>query len=64
MRRLAWTFAARIGDKYQIHLTQPNYALICFIFLFLLVSGVGYDLWLWHFLDFSINFYGIKNKWS
>ena len=21
MRRLAWTFAARIGDKYQIHLT-------------------------------------------
>ena len=24
MRRLAWTFAARIGDKYQIHLTWPN----------------------------------------
>ena len=24
MRRLAWTFAARIGDKYQIHLTGPN----------------------------------------
>ena len=23
MRRLAWTFAARIGDKYQIHLTWP-----------------------------------------
>ena len=23
MRRLAWTFAARIGDKYQIRLTQP-----------------------------------------
>ena len=22
MRRLAWTFAARIGDKYQIHLTR------------------------------------------
>ena len=23
MRRLAWTFAARIGDKYQIRFTQP-----------------------------------------
>ena len=23
MRRLAWTFAARISDKYQIRLTQP-----------------------------------------
>ena len=22
-RRLAWTFAARIGDKYQIRLTRP-----------------------------------------
>ena len=26
MRRLAWTFAARIGDKYQIRLARP----ICF----------------------------------
>ena len=25
MRSLAWTFAARIGDKYQIRLTRPNY---------------------------------------
>ena len=25
MRRLAWTFAARIDDKYQIHLTWPKY---------------------------------------
>ena len=24
MRRLAWTFAARIGDNYQIRLTRPN----------------------------------------
>ena len=24
MRRLAWTVAARIGDKYQIRLTRPN----------------------------------------
>ena len=26
MRRLAWTFAARIGDKYQIRLTRPIWA--------------------------------------
>ena len=25
MRRLAWTFAARIGDKYQIRLVRPIY---------------------------------------
>ena len=25
MRRLAWTFAARIGDKYQIRLARPKY---------------------------------------
>ena len=25
MRRLAWTFAARIGDKYQIRLTRSRY---------------------------------------
>ena len=24
MRRLAWTFAARIGNKYQIRLTRSN----------------------------------------
>ena len=28
MRWLAWTFAARIGDKYQIHLTRSSYPLI------------------------------------
>ena len=25
MRRLAWTFAARIGDKYQIRLTRSKW---------------------------------------
>ena len=29
MRRLAWTFAARIGYKYQIRLTRPKYNLFC-----------------------------------
>ena len=28
MRRLAWTFAARIGDKYQIRLAWPNSLLL------------------------------------
>ena len=28
MRRLAWTFAARIGDKYQIRLTRSIYCLL------------------------------------
>ena len=28
MRRLAWTFAARIGDKYQIRLTRSIYILL------------------------------------
>ena len=28
MRRLDWTFAARIGDKYQIRLTRPTVTLI------------------------------------
>ena len=31
MRRLAWTFAARIGDKYQIRLTRSNYVVPCFL---------------------------------
>ena len=30
MRRLAWTFAARIGDEYQIRLTQPTCMYIYF----------------------------------
>ena len=31
MRRLAWTFAARIGDKYQIRLTRSICLLLFFI---------------------------------
>ena len=34
MRRLAWTFAARIGDKYQICLTRPKWNLCRFFFFF------------------------------
>ena len=32
MRRLAWTFAARIGDKYQIRLARPNWFIGLFYF--------------------------------
>ena len=31
MRRLAWTFTARIGDKYQIRLTRPSLWSVWFI---------------------------------
>ena len=36
MRRLAWTFAARIGDKYQIRLARP----ICIFLILLLILPV------------------------
>ena len=32
MRRLAWTFAARIDDKYQIRLTRPNTSVMIYGF--------------------------------
>ena len=32
MRRLAWTFAARIGDKYQIRLSRPYNKIIQMIY--------------------------------
>ena len=40
MRRLAWTFAARIGDKYQIRLTRSKSFLIVYHWLFLILSIV------------------------
>ena len=33
MRRLAWTFSARIGDKYQIRLPRPMWSLVCHLVL-------------------------------
>ena len=36
MRRLAWTFAARIGDKYQIRLKRPTVMFFRFCFVSLL----------------------------
>ena len=41
MRRLAWTFAARIGDKYQIRLTRSNYdRYVSFFVLFCLNAKI------------------------
>ena len=55
MRRLAWTFAARIGDKYQIRLTRSKlymyvYTVISACFHFLLVPLGDCHQRLWHFL--------------
>ena len=33
-------------------------------FLFLLVSGKGCGLWLWHSLDFSLTFFFVYNYWQ
>ena len=41
MRRLAWTFAARIGDKYQIRLTRSN---ICFYFSTCNIEGKAQEV--------------------
>ena len=32
MRRLAWTFAARIGDKYQIRLTRSKWSITALLY--------------------------------
>ena len=47
MRRLAWTFAARIGDKYQIRLARPKCLFNLITSLpFTLVLRVGFGLWI------------------
>ena len=44
MRRLAWTFAARIDDKYQIRLARP----ICWVsYVYIFVSVFLYNDLLW-----------------
>ena len=35
---------------------------ISVLFLFLLVSGTGCSLWLWHCLDFSVNFFALEGS--
>ena len=42
MRRLAWTFAARIGDKYQIRLTRSIFKSSSIVFIYL-ISVSTYD---------------------
>ena len=55
MRRLAWTFAARIGDKYQIRLTRS----ICIYFWFLSTCVVSTDIgtcWICQICIYTIMF--------
>ena len=59
MRRLAWTFAARIGDKYQIRLTRSNCELKT-VFMYLVISFLvlraGCGIWLYQFLIIAYRF--------
>ena len=38
----AWSFAARIGDKYQIRLTRPKYSLVFLSILQYFVINLNY----------------------
>ena len=49
MRRLAWTFAACIGDKYEIRLTRS-------IWQYAFNDGIALVLTNWHFCDFDHEF--------
>ena len=56
MRRLAWTFAARIGDKYQIRLTRSNYSLFYSTVQFFnlkFLSVIDFSLWYRKFPKYS-----------
>ena len=52
MRRLAWTFAARIGDKYQIRLARP----ICSCKVSIVVKGL-----LQIFIELFVKKIGLSN---
>ena len=56
MRRLAWTFAARIGDKYQICLTRPNSVISSWCNLKAMIYARG------HFYTSPINFTGLYHR--
>ena len=45
MRRLAWTIAARIGDKYQIRLAQSTY---CLFFSIIIILQIQLHLLVWN----------------
>ena len=76
MRRLAWTFTARIGDKYQIRLTRPNWHLCrmltnFMIFVFIRSYNLGFCFieWSWQlicgimeYILFDLNKIIIKNS--
>ena len=53
MRRLAWTFAARIGDKYQTRLARPKLSLNH-------RKAYSERRKFWHFCDFDFQFSSVK----
>ena len=54
MRRLAWTFAARIGDKYQIRLARPIWYLISPVLMVQKIGDRGRMVWVWCFKASSV----------
>ena len=61
----------RLGERELILVLFVRFFDLCLfgfvVFLFLLVSGKGCGLWLWHSLDFSITFFTILTvlmRWS
>ena len=78
MRRLAWTFAARIGDKYQIHLTRsvlwycftaimfenlhPLYGPWLYVSLYLLCTL--HSWWLWVGFGDSLRVAEARERWK
>ena len=62
-------WSSRLRKREQVHalIVHLYVYLACVnfcLFLFLLVSGVGCDLWLWHTLDFSFNLLPKPNLFS
>ena len=52
------TVITSLGEEGAGLFASPAFVcLFCTCFLFLLVSGIGCGLCLWHFLDFSIKFF-------
>ena len=62
MRRLAWTIAARIGDKYQIRLTRPTWQLFLINHSSMTIFAIFITRW--YSNRKSINIHIFFNKYS
>ena len=62
MRSLAWTFTARIGNKYQIHLTRPICYIPCYIEdLTWVVISYEINETRWDFIALKVDIFSIEN---